>query len=243
MSVGITVLPARFTRVAFAGTRTSAARPTAVIRFPVTTMVAFSIGARPVPSITPAPSKTLTVFGACANRAAVVAATVAAARTRSFTRCMVASGGGNFTSEDVRNHRDDSVRAIVHDDEIRSREVARVVARHARQPGSQRRRHARHALLQPRRQLAALAQLFLEPGRKRFAPGQAGRQRLLRVVLAHDTAMAVAVDYADLICGASLRVSTTASLCSGGDTGNQRDPEQSDEQDVFSRGHTADECN
>ena len=43
--VGITVLPARLTRVAPAGTRTSAVRPTAVMRAPVTRKVAFSMGA------------------------------------------------------------------------------------------------------------------------------------------------------------------------------------------------------
>src|SRR5262245_61996090 len=80
MSDGITVLPARFTRVAPAGTRTSPVRPTAVNRLPVTTKVAFSIGARPSPTMTRAPSKTVTLF--CAS---VVSGSAAiAARTRSF---------------------------------------------------------------------------------------------------------------------------------------------------------------
>ena len=45
MIVGMTVLPARLTRVAPAGAFTSAARPTCVIRPPSTTIAAFSIGA------------------------------------------------------------------------------------------------------------------------------------------------------------------------------------------------------
>src|SRR5436190_198833 len=85
MIVGMTVLPARFTRVAPAGTRTSAARPTAVKRLPVTTKVALSMGARPSPTMRRAPSKTVTV-GACARIAAGAAAI--AARTRSFARRM-----------------------------------------------------------------------------------------------------------------------------------------------------------
>src|SRR4029453_11767251 len=93
MSDGITVLPARFTRVAPAGTRTSLARPTAVKRLPVTTKVAFSIGARPSPTMTRAPSKTVTLF--CAS---VVSGSAAiAARTRSFARCMAPSSGGTLS--------------------------------------------------------------------------------------------------------------------------------------------------
>src|SRR5712691_3969423 len=91
---GITVLPARFTRVAPAGTRTSAARPTAVKRLPVTMNVAFSIGARPSPTMTRAPSKAITpvVAGACASIATDHAAT--AASVRSLTRRIAASSAG-----------------------------------------------------------------------------------------------------------------------------------------------------
>src|SRR5258705_9199082 len=93
---GMTVLPARLTRVAPAGTRTSAARPTAVKRLPVTMNVAFSIGARPSPTMTRAPSKAMTPAGACASIDADHAAmTATAARTRSFTRFMEPSSEGD----------------------------------------------------------------------------------------------------------------------------------------------------
>src|ERR1041385_717368 len=90
MSEGITVLPARLTCVAPAGTRTSAPRPTAVMRSPVTTKVAFSM-VRPSPTMTRAPSKTVVLF--CASRVSGSAAR--AARTRSCARCMGSSSGGN----------------------------------------------------------------------------------------------------------------------------------------------------
>jgi hypothetical protein len=66
MIVGITVFPVRLTRIAPAGTFTSAARPTCVMRAPSTTIVALSIGARPSPTMTRAPSKAVTV-GDCAR--------------------------------------------------------------------------------------------------------------------------------------------------------------------------------
>src|SRR4030095_9937235 len=66
--VGMTVLPARLTRFAPAGAFTSAARPTCVILPALTTMVALSI-TRPSPTITRAPSKTVTE-GVCASSAA-----------------------------------------------------------------------------------------------------------------------------------------------------------------------------
>ena len=64
MIAGITVLPARLTRVAPAGTFTLAAVPTCTKRPPVTTKEAFSIGARVSPTITRAPSKTVVPAGA-----------------------------------------------------------------------------------------------------------------------------------------------------------------------------------
>ena len=64
MMAGITVLPARFTRVAPAGTRTSAARPICTKRAPLTTNDAFSIGVRALPMMILAPSKTVTPAGA-----------------------------------------------------------------------------------------------------------------------------------------------------------------------------------
>src|SRR5438034_7152412 len=84
MIAGITVLPARFTRVAPAGTRTSAALPTCTKRAPFTTNDAFSIGVRPSPTMTRAPSKTATpVAGACPR--AVTDAAATATRTSRFT--------------------------------------------------------------------------------------------------------------------------------------------------------------
>ena len=64
--VGITVLPARLTRVAPAGTVTLPAGPTAAMRPAVTTIVAFSIGALPSPTITRAASKAVVPAGAWA---------------------------------------------------------------------------------------------------------------------------------------------------------------------------------
>src|SRR4051812_3240136 len=62
ISIGITVLPARLTRVAPDGTFTSAARPAATIRAPSTRSVAFSIGAAPSPTMRRAPSNAVTVW-------------------------------------------------------------------------------------------------------------------------------------------------------------------------------------
>ena len=59
ITIGITVLPARLTRVAPAGTRTSAAPPTCAIFALSTTSVAFSI-TRPSPTINRAPSYAVT---------------------------------------------------------------------------------------------------------------------------------------------------------------------------------------
>ena len=56
---GMTVLPARFTRVAPAGAVTCPARPTAVMRPLLTTMAALSTAGPPVPSTRRAPSKTV----------------------------------------------------------------------------------------------------------------------------------------------------------------------------------------
>ena len=60
-SIGITVLPARLTRAAPAGTRTSAAAPAWAIFAPSTTTVAFSI-TRPSPTISRAPSYAVTLW-------------------------------------------------------------------------------------------------------------------------------------------------------------------------------------
>src|SRR5262245_4936327 len=71
MIAGITVLPARLTRVAPAGARTSAALPTCAKRAPFTTNDALSTGARPSPTITRAPSKMVMVdVGVCPSVAA-----------------------------------------------------------------------------------------------------------------------------------------------------------------------------
>src|SRR5262249_47329399 len=64
ISIGITVLPARLTRVAPSGTRILAAGPACTIRAPSTTRVAVSIGALPSPPIMRAPSNAVT--GVCA---------------------------------------------------------------------------------------------------------------------------------------------------------------------------------
>src|SRR2546422_10630933 len=72
MRPGMTVLPASDTRSTPAGTVTRAAGPTAEIRPSRTRMVAFSIGARSVPSMTRAPVNALTAPGACARRAGTV---------------------------------------------------------------------------------------------------------------------------------------------------------------------------
>ena len=53
--IGITVLPARLTRLALAGTLTSLALPACTIRAPSTTMVPFSI-VLPLPTMSRAPS-------------------------------------------------------------------------------------------------------------------------------------------------------------------------------------------
>ena len=104
MIAGITVLPARFTRVAPAGTRTSAALPTCTKRAPLTTNEAFSIGARPSPTMTRAPSKTVTpVAGACPRAVTDQAAT--AMTTRSFSRCMSHLHEANCIRDQVWNLR------------------------------------------------------------------------------------------------------------------------------------------
>ena len=86
MITGITVLPAKFTCVAPAGARTSAALPTCANRAPFTMNDAFSIGGRASPTMTRAPSKTVTpVAGVCPKAATADAAMTVGAR--SFTRC------------------------------------------------------------------------------------------------------------------------------------------------------------
>src|SRR5262245_715981 len=77
MIAGMTVLPARLTRVAPAGTRPLAAVPTCVKRVPLTTNDAFSRGARPSPVVTGAPSKIGTVeAGVWAGAVTIHAATI-----------------------------------------------------------------------------------------------------------------------------------------------------------------------
>src|SRR5262245_56913303 len=91
MRPGITVLPVRATRVAPAGTLTLAAGPTAMMRPSRTTIVALSIGARSVPSITRAPVNAFTPPCACAGTVTLVmdaAIAIAAARTENAAmRC------------------------------------------------------------------------------------------------------------------------------------------------------------
>src|SRR5262245_56766021 len=91
MIIGITVLPARLTRVAPAGTRMSAAGPTCAILAPSTTSVAFSI-TRPSPTINRAPSYAVTDWADAGNAKATSkprATTTVTAAT--FTRCMETS--------------------------------------------------------------------------------------------------------------------------------------------------------
>src|SRR5215475_106424 len=61
MSVGMTVLPARFTIVAPCGTRTSTAAPAWAILAPSTSSVPFSIEGRPSPTMIRTPSNAVTV--------------------------------------------------------------------------------------------------------------------------------------------------------------------------------------
>src|SRR5215813_6608045 len=80
MIAGMTVLPARLTRLAPAGTRTLAALPTCVKRAPLTMNEAFSSGARPSPVMMRAASNSVTAdagvcAGAVADHAAAITAT------------------------------------------------------------------------------------------------------------------------------------------------------------------------
>src|ERR1700716_849614 len=87
MIIGITVLPARFTRVAPAGAWTSAARPACTILLPSTTSVPFSIGALSLPTISRAPSNTVTcALAGTANPATTPSATVEAREPRFIRR-------------------------------------------------------------------------------------------------------------------------------------------------------------
>src|SRR5450432_2664075 len=80
---GITVFPASATRRAPPGTVTLAAGPTATIRPLRTRIVALSIGARSVPSITRAPVKAVVVdAGCCAGVLTDQSATAAQAMAR-----------------------------------------------------------------------------------------------------------------------------------------------------------------
>src|SRR5262249_38103970 len=86
--IGITVLPARLTRVPPAGTRTSAVGPTCAILAPSTTSVAFSI-TRPSPTINRAPSYAVTdcADAGIANPPRKPRVTIAATAA-TFIRCM-----------------------------------------------------------------------------------------------------------------------------------------------------------
>ena len=90
ISIGITVLPARLTRVAPAGTRTSAAPPACAILAPSTTSVAFSI-TRPSPTISRAPSNAVTDCADASSRTRPVPTATIAAIATAFTRRMEAS--------------------------------------------------------------------------------------------------------------------------------------------------------
>src|SRR5215469_16100060 len=89
--MGITVLPARLTRVPPAGTRTSAVGPTCAILVPSTTSVAFSI-TRPSPTINRAPSYAVTdcADAGIANPPRKPRVTIAATAA-TFIRCMETS--------------------------------------------------------------------------------------------------------------------------------------------------------
>src|SRR4029453_9352649 len=93
ISIGITVLPARLTRVAPSGTRTLAAGPACTIRAPSTTKVAVSIGALPSPTIMRAPSNAVTPACARAGEAepARKPRTTVAAKAAIITRRIGAS--------------------------------------------------------------------------------------------------------------------------------------------------------
>src|SRR5687767_15126409 len=65
MIAGITVLPVRSTRRAPAGALTAVRGPTCVILPPSTTNAAFSMGARPSPTIRRAPSNTVAPVDDC----------------------------------------------------------------------------------------------------------------------------------------------------------------------------------
>src|SRR6185295_16798484 len=91
ISIGITVLPARLTRVAPDGTFTSAARPAATIRAPSTRSVAFSIGAPPSPTMRRAPSNAVTPVWARAGEAKTARRATVVARATTFTRRIGAS--------------------------------------------------------------------------------------------------------------------------------------------------------
>jgi hypothetical protein len=81
----MTVLPARLTTVAPAGAFTPA--PTFVMRPLVTTIVPFSIGARPVPSTMRAPVKAIVpVAGTCASGAAYMNAAMRRAMGTRYRR-------------------------------------------------------------------------------------------------------------------------------------------------------------
>src|SRR6185503_10603830 len=82
---GMIVLPATLTTVAPAGGMTLADGPIAVMRPLVTTMVADSIGALPVPSITRAPVKAMTPgAGTCAPAFDAIATSITAAITQAY---------------------------------------------------------------------------------------------------------------------------------------------------------------
>src|SRR5581483_9237848 len=85
MIAGMTVLPARLTLVAPAGARTPAAAPACVMRVPSTTMVAFSI-VLPSPTISLAPSNTVTCASAGRHDPARIARTAEPAMQIAFTR-------------------------------------------------------------------------------------------------------------------------------------------------------------
>ena len=103
MIAGITVLPARLTRIAPAGTFTSAARPTCTKRPPLTTMEAFSIGGRVSPTITRAPSKTVVLVAGDWPRAVTDHAALTTRTSHLSRRIAVASTRAN-SIRDRRGH-------------------------------------------------------------------------------------------------------------------------------------------
>src|SRR5258708_2282980 len=88
MMSGITVLPARLTCRAPAGTFALAAGPTLTMRAPLMTIVPFSIGALPSPTMIRAPSNAVTWARTGEATLATTPTAIIAAGAKTFTRRM-----------------------------------------------------------------------------------------------------------------------------------------------------------